>query len=654
MHWLVVVLLLLFVPAPAWTQTVQVTTGEHDGFTRIVLTRPGAGAWRLGRTDDGYELRVMGAAGFDVSRAFDRINRKRLASLSTGHAGILRLVVACACHAIPFEYRPDILVIDLRDGPPPQGSAFETNPKLEPMPPLSGVTAAQPDTRKERRFDWLALAAGTGNAIQPPDRSGQDLPVPVDLASLREALLMQFSRAAGQGLIDPALPMPDVRQVDPARPASPSANLRIGDGLSARTTLDGSPGLSPDGPDCPAPDRLAIESWGDGRPAALQMAAATVGIGEFDQAAPDAVARAARLYLHFGFGAETLALLSAFPADHPDADLWRSMARSLDGQPDPQGAFAAFAVCDGPAALWSVLSMPGDLPAGLNTDAVVRSFSALPADLRRHLGPQLAERFLGGGDPGTATAILDVVLRLAGDPDARTAVTMARIGMLYGEDEKAGLSLQGVLSGSGPAQVPALVALVDMHAESGAPLDPETVPAIAAHLAEAAATPQEPVLRRALTLAQALAGDFDAAFADGATEAGTLATLWDLLAAGPDSALIMHSIGADPVNASAETRRAIAGRLKGLGFLTEADRWAPAQAEADGGLPDDGFRAALRERDWTSLPAGSPDHWLAVADDLAPSPPAQLSPLAESRRIIDGSTGTQDAIRALLDAVPPP
>lgn len=651
MRWLILLLLCLTQPVSA--QTVQVSTGEHDGFTRIVLTRPAPAAWRLSRTETGYELRILGATGYDLARAFDRINRRRLGALIHDPGeGTLRFGVACACHAVPFEYGPAMLVVDLRDGPPPPDSAFERDRNGNVLPALTGG-AVSPPVAQVSRYDWLSV--GTGRTR--PD--GTTLParpepeVPVDLASLREALMMQFSRAASQGLIEPARPVRPP-QDDPVRPPASTVNIRVGEPLDAFTALDPGKDLAPDGSSCPSPDRLAIGDWGDGRAGFLQLSAASVLVGEFDEADPAALARAVRLYLHLGFGVEAVALLSAFPTDHPDATLWRSMARGLDGEPEPGSAFAAMAACDGPAALWSVIAAPETLPAPLNTNAVQRSFSQLPPHLRRHLGPDLAERFLDAGDKSTATAILDAILRLPGEPDPRTAVTVARIAMARGDTADAGRSLRRILSDPGMTQVPALVALVDMHAADLTPIDPQTVPVLAAHLQEATGTSGEQVLGRALVLARALSGDFDAAFADLATHPDIAPKLWEIVAAGPDQALIAHAVGGDPLPAARETRQSIALRLSELGFVAAAARWAPPGDDVATTGTATPLETALDARDWGALPDDAPIHWRMAADRLAPVPADPLPPLAHGRRVAEESTRTQEIIRALLDSVPPP
>ena len=112
------ILALVLLAWPAWGQTVRVQSGEHDDFTRLALIFPSAPDWQLARTAGGYVLSVKGAApAYRLDEVFRRIPRTRLTALSADPAtGELRLEVGCACHATAFAFRPEILVIDLRDG----------------------------------------------------------------------------------------------------------------------------------------------------------------------------------------------------------------------------------------------------------------------------------------------------------------------------------------------------------------------------------------------------------------------------------------------------------------------------------------------------------------------------------------------------------
>lgn len=254
------------------TQPLPLRSGEHASFTRLTLPLPAGTGWQLGRTDDGYGLRLSDEGfAIDLSTTFDRIPRTRLASVRST-PGRADLVLGCACHARAFV-ESGLLVIDIRDGPPPPGSRFETR--------LGGPVAAAPAQRPA--FDWIrshlegspariaadagALPAPSGATAVGWNREALRLPPPAQDADdiARTLLLRHFARAAAQGLIgadiaalrnlpgrpDEArgVPAATVDAPEPPAPPDPLRNLRI----DAETAMDRAwrqnlrPGLRPDG-----------------------------------------------------------------------------------------------------------------------------------------------------------------------------------------------------------------------------------------------------------------------------------------------------------------------------------------------------------------------------------------------------------------------
>ncbi|MFN3607031.1 MAG: hypothetical protein ACK4SS_07535, partial [Cypionkella sp.] len=191
---------------PAFARPVEVTSGEHDGFTRVVLNFGAALDWTFGRVLDGSRFRPANvAAEYDLDPVFDRIGTSRLAAIAQNPStSELDIGFACACHAIAFEFRPGIIVIDLRDGPPPKGSSFENAlpdivpaaPNAPPKPePTIAATAPQAVP-----YNWLdRFSADANTASAAPPHSASISPAPSsnpDLQPLREQLLRQLSRGA--------------------------------------------------------------------------------------------------------------------------------------------------------------------------------------------------------------------------------------------------------------------------------------------------------------------------------------------------------------------------------------------------------------------------------------------------------------------------
>ncbi len=252
----------------AMAAPVVVKSGEHDGFTRLVLEYPDPVDWRVGRTDDGYALRIANETpSYDLAETFKVIRKSRLAGISANpDSGILNLAIACACYAIPFEFRPGIVVIDLRDGKPPKGSSFEEpltqapspEARVEPVPPHSPTAG----------YDWTdhALAqlreGGPDGTSAPPLTSQPS--IDPGLQPLRDSLLHQLSRGAAQGVVDMAELHSDPA-VHPAAAgeATPSVRVGLGElpGVSMSNGLPDHDKIGAQGQTCVETDRLDVASW---------------------------------------------------------------------------------------------------------------------------------------------------------------------------------------------------------------------------------------------------------------------------------------------------------------------------------------------------------------------------------------------------------
>lgn len=577
-----------FIAAAVPAQTITVQSGEHEGFTRLVLEIGTPANWALGRTGDGYELRLDRAGTrYDLSQVYKLIPRDRLAAIWVDpETGSLRLGIGCACHAIPFEFRPNVIVVDLRDGPPPKGSSFENTLDGSGLPQLVERRTMRPRTRPGRvvpAYDWRAVArmptpASGGVTVAVPM-----LPPAVDLAPLRDTLLRQMSQGAAKGIVD--LTRPPQRHDAPTVAETPDflplKQMRIGEdlGLAAGTLRPLPETLTAAGADCLADGRLDIATWGKDLPVAEQMAAALTGLtGEFDRLDAAAVSRAVRFYLYLGFGAEARQLLRDLNIAPEDKAIWQTMASILDEENPPAGPFDAMMVCDTAAALWAVLARP-QLSAGdaLHKTAILRSFSALPLHLRRHLGPLLAARFFERGDSGTARAVRDAILRAPGDPGPQVRLMEAELDLALGNRDAADQALQALAAEGGPGAVEALIAHAETLFERGEPVDMQTVTALAALAFEHRGSKLEPALQRAHLLALAAAGDFDSAFRQRAIAPQAEPDLWRILAnQGADSALLAHAVlpqASSPPEVPLATRRKLAERLVALGFAEPALHW---------------------------------------------------------------------------------
>lgn len=587
MRLLALIFFLLF-PYLGHAQPVAVRSGDHNGFSRLVLYFGAGIDWSLGRTEGGYAFRLARkGVKYDLSQVYKLITHDRLAAIWVDPATEnLQLGIGCICHALPFELWPGVVVIDLRDGPPPEGSSFEValEDKSPPQDFLRGKPRVTiPPSDMPLAYDWRSLAMADES---PGSRSFPRVFLPeakADLSPLRDALMMQLSDGATRGVVQMTVPSrrDDAPNDQDAPEADFPAQVRIGEDVGFISGLANREpeAMTAAGAACLPDSRLDVAAWGEDRAVAGQMATALTGLfGEFDRLDAESAQRATRFYLYLGFGAEARQLLYSLDVVTDDLLIWKAMTEILDNDTVLKNPFKGMMACDSGAALWAVLAAPqnisGETP---NTDAVVRSFSALPLHLRRHLGPLLADRFLTWGDADTARTVIAAILRAPGDPGQATRLIEAELDLALGETAAAEKRLEMLSGESGPSAAEALIALIDSRIAQGRPVETDTVVAISALAHEHQGTDLEAELLRAKATALAASGDFDAAWRMVDIAPDGEPDFWKILAdKGPDTALLAHAVlsqSAELSNAQPDTRRLLAMRLLGLGFPDPALRW---------------------------------------------------------------------------------
>lgn len=235
--------LLLLIASQTQADVIRVQTGDHPGFTRLVLAIPAGRDWHLGRQGDGYLFETGNPTdSFGLESAFDIIGRERVAGLDlAARPGGLNITLACTCHATAFRWQTAWVVVDIVDGPPPAGSPYEGTIDVDDeMGPTATQTAdsslrdytialptrgltnftldpAAPSTQPAAMSLVLPLVmAGHSEvdlpAIIPPGlrvtpnvvgAEAPTHPAQDDQISVTEqAIIESFARAASQGLLD--------------------------------------------------------------------------------------------------------------------------------------------------------------------------------------------------------------------------------------------------------------------------------------------------------------------------------------------------------------------------------------------------------------------------------------------------------------------
>ncbi|MBV1927602.1 MAG: hypothetical protein KUG62_10620, partial [Rhodobacteraceae bacterium] len=188
----------LFIANPLFARIIEVRSGEHDTFSRIVLNIPAGTEWILKQVEKQAELSLqLPDIQFDTSQVFSRIPRDRILGLSQLQSGkALRINMGCLCKAVGFMQDGTLLVIDIQD---PKTPISSPSPIMDATPDLRFSNVAPMDSRSPK-FRWELKSetpnetasftrAETKSAISLPTKEAQII---LNASELR--LLSQIDR----------------------------------------------------------------------------------------------------------------------------------------------------------------------------------------------------------------------------------------------------------------------------------------------------------------------------------------------------------------------------------------------------------------------------------------------------------------------------
>lgn len=493
---------------PVSAETVQVSSGEHEDFTRLVFKIDPAREWALQTNAQKAELIVNGSSiTFADSIVFDRIPQTRLVSVaqtSDSMASRYQMNLGCACVVTAFAYLDTYIVVDIHDsdGPLPPDPIIASVMETQRIKPLLVPLDVQ-----ENAYVMPSSTARTTAGLEEPSAIVD--PVAVDtkptevsqtdttddelakiVSEARTKLLEQLTFAAEMGLLDfegghdPVTDQP-METVDTT---VSEVVLDEGVGEQRETIEETLPGrLLEDqftittvyerdtrhieGPlnhgliHCPTDEQLDIGSWSTENSFSDQLSILRSGLlKEFDDPDLQVAERLVKLYIRYGFGAEAVSYLQDYGAVIEDADLLRDMAAVMDGKSaKPDGPLAKAESCAGAAGLWSMVGLYPELTTSeLHERSILAAFAELPADVRRTIGPRLSLAFSNRNFVGSARLVSDILERAPGDHGDYQRLNSARYARDNGDIDAAKNIYQDLVARNSGATIIALIELAQM------------------------------------------------------------------------------------------------------------------------------------------------------------------------------------------------
>lgn len=363
-----------------------------------------------------------------------------------------------------------------------------------------------------------------------------------DIEEAAQIMAEQLARAAAAGLLEPSAGTP-LTFADPApaaeRRADPPTPLTIAPAQPLTAgAVDGGPGRLPPS-DPPILARNAFDIAAAPRPdaAPVQPRLACVGrvhplassaggteetpnvyalgvlrqavYDDRDQLVEDAVLRLALHYLRLGFGAEAAFWLTRL--DNPSGELL-ALARMADGLETTLYADVTDpSACSDQELLFRYLGGAMKSPiAETEARRIQQGFAALPDQLQRQFGPEIARRLYAEGQAGPAVNIRDMLRRSGVVPEAELLALEFDLGTVPHEPELEA-ALTEALRDDGAMPAATMARSLALDRQQGRRPDPERVIAAEALLRETPNGRDGDLLWREITIGHARLGQIDAA-----------------------------------------------------------------------------------------------------------------------------------------------
>ncbi|MGC3939862.1 hypothetical protein ACOTTU_18800 [Roseobacter sp. EG26] len=589
----------------AVAEPIVVRSGDHEGFTRLVMQLPQSVDWQLEGAAGQQSILFSGHSdGFDTSQAFDVISRDFLTEIRTSPSR-LDLELSCLCELNTFIDQGDFLVIDILDGPAlPEELPSATARRVQAVPRtafnfgdlLWSAPESSLETQNSSEIDTTAPQLSSSPSTNDENKRQQAL-----IEETRSQLLAGVSNAASRGILQPATPnlgdlvknsdeqeviFDSSEQITEAAKPTPG-NMRVTNSRDVPES-DSDIDLMTSGATCGDPKKLAISDWGNDEAFYLQIAAQRTALyNELDKLNTDQALQLARLYLYFGFGVEAkqvLRLAEDLEANYPELlDLADIM--EFGHARNPRFAHR-YLDCDSDLALWALMAAK-DVPVDqiLNEKAALRALSKLPFHLRAFLAPIVSKRLTRYGDLEAASIALRSVQLGSATPTKQSELAKAKIETELGNNATANELLEGVIRSNTQETPEALIELVNSSVEEDSPISADVALLIESFNFELRDSDIGAELLRAHTIASAKSGQFEKAFlamqspeivADKQLIAELQSHVFHELARSSDDIIFLENLFSrfppQPQELDPKTIVATASRLHDLGFFREAER----------------------------------------------------------------------------------
>ncbi|MGE0409310.1 MAG: hypothetical protein AB7P23_08625, partial [Amphiplicatus sp.] len=411
---IVVILTGLAASAAQAAAPVGVSAGEHQDFSRVVISN--AGAVTVDQSERRVDIRIDAADRVDLSDINDKRKARRVVAarvMDTAGGTIIRLSLNCACVVNTDRGAEGKLIVDIRDA-------------------ASAIAKAGPVT------------------LTPHDEDS--------LEEARRRMIDLLRRAADEGLVSVRDDAADLSP--PARRAEAAANSdSLQEGAATAQAAPAQP--------CLDDERFAIKGAPFEHEPLVAIAQAQAALGAIGDPSADDIARLVDGYLSIGFGDEALAILSSYG----EAQSLRSdLARLIAGRElSPTGPLLGATGCRGAHALWQAAA---GIDPGAARAAIAEagdSIESLPSRLKAIIATRIAKTMTLAGAWSDAQKYYAIASQAAPAPTDDLKFVAAKLLEHEGRAEEAQAMLLDLSAGDSEASSDALLALAARYADGAEP-----------------------------------------------------------------------------------------------------------------------------------------------------------------------------------------
>lgn len=458
------IILLCLMPSVLAAKPALVRSGEHNGFTRLVIYVPEGSDWSLEKTDGQAVLNIENwTDGFNLSSVFLRIPKTRVADVS-GTVSSVEISLGCDCSVVAETLPNGPVVIDISDD-------------------------ATQDTRSDRDEAFrLPTVIETKAPVLPFQISKATEPEPglPDLSEFRRSLVDEVGRAASQLLLSPdvdvvppsVIETPEEISSEPVQeeptqttPLESVSQIRTRSATDTSRFGTGAPDSASIRATCFSRSTFAIADWTTGEPFADQLGALRAELfEEFDTVDPSVALKLARLYLAFALTEEARVVAQQLLSDDGGTAQIALIADLLDDKSIQTTALRGQDHCSSEVKFWAFLADPENNPDARDIAVLLTTFAELPLELRLQIGPRLISRFQEADLPTEANIIRADILR--SDPNSAPELAVSTGLELEAVSDEA---LTDMIKANDQRTPAALTALLDRQLESGALVDTDLV-----------------------------------------------------------------------------------------------------------------------------------------------------------------------------------